>query len=40
MTAMTPERWARIKQLLAEALEHPSAERKAFIAREAGGDLA
>jgi serine/threonine protein kinase len=37
---MTPERWAHIKQLLAEALERPPAQREEFIARAAGSDVA
>jgi serine/threonine protein kinase len=37
---MTPERWAQIDQLLAQALERPAAEQPAFIAAACGGDAA
>jgi serine/threonine protein kinase/dipeptidyl aminopeptidase/acylaminoacyl peptidase len=36
--AMTPERWAQIDQLLAQALEIPAAERAAFLAEACGDD--
>ncbi|MFN0110598.1 MAG: protein kinase domain-containing protein [Blastocatellia bacterium] len=35
---MTPERWAQIDQLLAQALEFPAAEQAAFLAEACGGD--
>ncbi|MGH9753732.1 MAG: protein kinase domain-containing protein, partial [Blastocatellia bacterium] len=35
---MTPDRWARIDQLLDEALERPLAERPAFLDEVCGGD--
>src|SRR5262245_18274631 len=35
---MTPETWARMKQLFAEASELPEAERQALLVREAGDD--
>ncbi len=35
---MTPERWARVRDLLEAALERPSDERRAFVAGAAGGD--
>jgi non-specific serine/threonine protein kinase/serine/threonine-protein kinase len=35
---MTPELWERTKQLFAEVSELPEAERRAFLAREAGDD--
>jgi len=35
---MTPERWAQIDQLLAQALECPAAEQAAFLAEACGGD--
>jgi serine/threonine protein kinase len=37
---MTPERWARIKALFAEASAQPADERHAFLARASGGDTA
>jgi len=36
--AMTPERWARVKDLFADALEHPPEDRPAFVREAAGGD--
>ncbi|MED5622315.1 serine/threonine-protein kinase [Ideonella sp. BN130291] len=33
-------RWQRVKRLLADALEQPTSERPAFVAREAAGDAA
>ena len=35
---MTPERWARIKELFDGALERDSGERAAFLAGACGGD--
>src|SRR5262245_34520070 len=35
---MTPDRWARIDQLLDEALERPGAERPAFLREVCGAD--
>ena len=37
---MSPERWSRIKQLFADVSELPEAERRAWLAREAGDDAA
>jgi serine/threonine protein kinase len=37
---MTPERWARVKALFAEASAQPPDEREAFVARASGGDVA
>ncbi len=36
---MSDERWPRIKQLLADALELPVSQREAFVEREAGDDV-
>ena len=33
-----PERWGRVKALFLQALEHPEAERDAFVAAASGGD--
>ena len=35
---MRPERWQQIDQLLEVALDHPPAERAAFLARACAGD--
>lgn len=35
---MTPERWAQIDQLLAQALEHPATEQAIFLAEACGDD--
>ena len=35
---MTPERWARIKELFGAALEAPEAERTQFLESACGGD--
>lgn len=37
---MTPERWARVKTLFAQALEEPAADRAAWLERESAGDAA
>src|SRR5262245_36138482 len=36
---MTPDRWARIDQLLDQALDHPLAERPTFLDEACGDDL-
>ncbi len=36
---MSDERWQRVKQLLADALELPVSQREAFVEREAGDDV-
>jgi len=35
---LTPERWARIKEVLAIALEQPEEQRAAFLSRACGSD--
>jgi hypothetical protein len=37
---MTPERWARIKEVFSSARERPEGERGAFLKQACGGDLA
>ena len=35
---MTPERWARIKEVFGAALEMPEADRRAYLESACGGD--